>query len=524
MRTTGTYRQGIERYVPSPSEALILLGFYLFCFPQPFFDSQALFGGNDNDAVAGLSTFVVAVVAWVAGVALRSVTNDMRWWLLIGVAVLILIPWLSLNTFQLGLMTQTVYFAILILGLNVVTGLTGQVSLGHGALVGLSAYTTAILMTHWDWSIYPAMVVGVVVTTIVGFALGVPALRLAGPYLAIATLAAAIIFPLVMKLDDFEKYTGTVQGLKIAPDRQPEPPGTIDDALRSNSLSRIPDQREFLREQVADPDTPASVRDRAKQQLDREEGVFAQATWLYYLTVIPAILLLYGYWNLARSRIGRAFVAVRDQDVAATSMGINVALYKVLAFGISAFYAGVTGALLFMAIAFVSPESFDLVNLSINPLAYLVIGGLASTGGSVIGAVGLKWIPEMTGLFAREYTEFDLLQGALVGLLLIVVMTRLPQGIWGMCVAANRLPWATLWARVRSWALAQTFATILPLVVGVLIVILVGVWIGLFWAVMVTGILVVAPRDVWSGAGRLLERLSGRWQRGRNESPQPDVT
>ena len=524
MKPTGSYREGIERYVPSASEALILLGLFLFCFPQPFFDGQALFGGNDNVAVAGLSTFVVAIVAWVAGVALRSYLNDMRCWLVIGAALLVLVPWLSLNTFQLGLMTQTVYFAILIFGLNVVTGLTGQISLGHGALVGLSAYTTAILMTHWDWNVYPAMLVGVFVTTVVGFALGVPALRLAGPYLAIATLAAAIIFPLIMKLDAFEEYSGTVQGLKVGAERQPKPPGIINDWLTSDSLVKIPEQRQFLQEQVDDPETPAPVRQRAREQLKREEGVFSQAVWLYYLTVIPAILGLVGYWNLARSRIGRAFVAVRDQDVAATSMGINVALYKVLSFGISAFYAGVTGALLFMVIGFVSPESFDLVNLSINPLAYLVIGGLASTGGSVVAAIGLKWVPEMTGLFAREYTEFDLLQGALVGLLLIVVMTRLPQGIWGACVAANRLPWVRLWARARGWAASQTVASGAAVGTAVLAVLVVGIWLGLFWAVMLSGVLIVAPRDVWSGPTGLVRRLNVRARRRRNESPVPDVT
>ncbi len=524
MKPTGSYREGIERYVPSASEALILLGLFLFCFPLPFFDGQALFGGNDNAAVAGLSTFVVAIVAWVAGVALRSYMNDMRWWMIIGAAVLVLIPWLSLNTIQLGLMTQTVYFAILILGLNVVTGLTGQISIGHGALVGLSAYTTAILMTHWDWNVYPAMLVGIFVTTAVGFALGVPALRLAGPYLAIATLAAAIIFPLIMKLDSFEEYSGTVQGLKVSADRQPRPPGIINDALTSDSLVKIPEQRQFLQDQVDDPNTPPAVVARAKEQLKREEGVFSQAVWLYYLAVIPAILGIYAYWNLARSRVGRAFVAVRDQDVAATSMGINVPLYKVLAFGISAFYAGVTGALLFMVIGFVSPESFDLVNLSINPLAYLVIGGLASTGGSVIGAIGLKWVPEMTGLFAREYTEFDLLQGALVGLLLIVVMTRLPRGIWGACVAANSHSWAQHWSRVQGWARAQTVASGLAMGAAVLVILVVGFWLGLFWAVMMTGVLAVAPTDVWLGPVSLAQRINLRLRRRRNESPEPDVT
>lgn len=492
MKTTGNYRQGIERFVPSPSEAMLLLALVLF--------SWKLFPSQNNEAIAGLSTLTIVVVAWVAGVALRAGLNDMRWWLLIGFILAMLIPWMAQNTFQLRLMSQVCVFALIIFGLNVVTGYTGQISLGHGALVGISAYTIAVLVHYSGWPLVPAILVGVAVTTVFGFALGIPALRLAGPYLAIATLAAALIFPLVVKLDVFSDYTGGGQG--ISETRVETPPG-ID-----NFLSTTAPPKAYSGESA--------------------QGRFSQEAWIYYLSLGAMVIGLFAVWNLGRSRFGRAFIAVRDGEVAATSMGINVALYKVTAFGISALYAGVAGAMLFIVVAFVAPESFDLLNLSINPLAYMVIGGLATTGGGLVGAFGYVWVPQVILKIATLTTAFDKLQGAMTGLLLIVVMTRLPQGVWGAVVHINRYSWETLGSELLAWARGRSVGFWIVAGIAIVAIVLVGWFIGPVWAVFVAGVVIVAPVDAWISVYEAVQRPF-HWRRrapavSSGESPQPDAT
>ncbi|MCC6382951.1 MAG: branched-chain amino acid ABC transporter permease [Dehalococcoidia bacterium] len=486
MHQTAHYRDGVERFVPSPSEAVLLAALVLFCWK--------LYGGTENDAVAGLSSVVVVVVAWVVGVSLRAALNDMRWWLLLGFLVALIVPWLGANTFQVGVMSQVCVFALLIFGLNVVTGYTGQISLGHGALVGISAYIIAILSSNYGWNVFAAMTVGISVTTAFGFVLGIPALRLAGPYLAIATLAAALIFPPLLKLDTFEDYTGGIQGLH---ETRLSPPGPIESFLKEHAPSDA-------------------------YQNDFQRRKFAEESYLYYISLAAGVVGLVTLWNLGRSRFGRAFVAVRDSEVAATSMGINVPLYKVTAFGISALYAGFAGAAFFLVIAFVAPESFDLVNLSINPLAYLVIGGLATTGGPVVGAFGYMWVPRVINKIATVSGDFDKLQGAMTGLLLIVVMTRLPQGVWGGVRRVNALSWQRLAGDSWAWAFQRSPLFWAGLALAAVVVVLIAQFIGTVWAVFALALLIVAPHDVWSGAGDVLRRLNPGWK--RNASIQADVT
>lgn len=492
MKTTGNYRQGLERFLPSPVEGIGLASLLFFTW--------YLYGGTGNDVFLGLSTFVVVAIAWVLGVAIRAAMNDLRWWLLVLVVLLVMAPWLALNTFQIAVMTEVMVFALLLHGLNVVTGLTGQMSLGHGALVGLSAYTTAILVDHWDWPLLPAMAVAVTLTFAFGFALGIPALRLAGPYLAIATLSAALVFPLLLKLDSVQDYTGGVQGLRLA--KQPNPPGFVADFLQDESIAKMPESKKFASPTV-------QLNERKK---------FAKSTYLYFLCLGTAAVGTFAAWNIGRSRFGRAFVAVRDAEVAATSMGINVSFYKVTAFGISALYAGIAGALLYMVVAFVAPESFDLFNLSINPIAYLVIGGLASPGGAMVGAFGYKWGPEVIKKIARTDADFDKLQGALTGLMLIVVMTRMPQGVWGSLVRVNRFSWVGMAKEAKEWALSRSPAYWAAVGLGVAFVAGIGVWFGTVWSVFAAGILVVAPQDVWTGVFLWLRALSVLG-RGRQSAP-----
>ncbi|MGE5595083.1 MAG: branched-chain amino acid ABC transporter permease [Hyphomicrobiales bacterium] len=491
MRTTGHYRDGIERFVPSPSEALLLVTLVWF--------SIRLYPGSDNTAMLGLSSLVIVIAAWVIGVVLRAATNDMRWWLLLGFLVALIIPVLGQNTFQVRLMAQVCVFALLIYGLNVVTGYTGQISLGHGALVGISAYACAILVTHWSWPVFPAMLVAIAITTIFGFALGVPALRLAGPYLAIATLAAAIVFPLVVKLDTFQDYTGGGQGLQA---EQIKPPGPIEDFLSN----------------IAPDDAYSS---------DSAKARFAHEAYLYYISLAVAVVGVFTVWNLARSRFGRAFIAVRDGEVPATSMGINVALYKVTAFGISAFYAGVSGAMFFLVVAFVAPESFDLLNLSIYPLAYLVIGGLATTGGAVLAAIGYMWVPQVILKVATISSDFDKLQGAMTGLLLIVVMTRLSQGVWGALVQINRLSWEALVAQLDRWARTRNLAFWVTAVAAIIVILAIAEFWGGVWAVFAAGIVLVAPTDAWQAVfGPVARPFVSLWRRfsvSRRDTPAADV-
>lgn len=492
MKMTGNYRQGAERFIPSPAEAVVLAALLFFTW--------YLYGGTGNDVFLGLSTFIVVAVAWVLGVAVRIALNDMRWWLLVFAILLGMAPWLALNTFQIAVMTEVLVFSLLLHGLNVVTGLTGQMSLGHGALVGLSAYAVAILVDHWDWPLLPAMLVAVAITFVFGFALGIPALRLAGPYLAIATVAAALVFPLILKLDDVQDYTGGVHGLRLT--KQPQPPGFIGDFLENESIAKIPEQKKFAPEEV-------QLRERQK---------FAQSAYLYFLCFGVAAVGTFAAWNLQRSRFGRAFIAVRDAEVAATSMGINTALYKVTAFGISALYAGIAGALLYMTVAFVAPESFDLFNLSINPIAYLVIGGLAAPGGAMVGAFGYKWGPEVIKKIARTDTDFDKLQGALTGLMLIVVMTRMPQGVWGSLVRINSFSWRTMTREAKDWTLSRPIAYWVAIALGVAVILGIGAWYGPVWGVFAAGLLVVAPQDVWAGVYMWLRSLAGI---GRRRQPAP---
>ncbi len=493
MKMTGNYRQGLERFVPSPSEAVLLVALVLF--------TAKLYPGTDTSVMLGLSSMVVIIGAWVLGVALRAVTNDMRWWLLLGLVLALLAPYLASNTFQVRLMSQVCVFALIMFGLNVVTGYTGQISLGHGALVGISAYTIAILVHHFGWPLVPAMFVGVVVTTVFGFGLGVPALRLAGPYLAIATLAAAIVFPLVVKLNSVQEYTGGGQGISETTLSAPGAIGT------------------FLSDTAPEKAYPSNS----------QQAKFADASYLFYIALTAAIIGLFTVWNIGRSRFGRAFIAVRDGEVAATSMGINVAMYKVTAFGISALYAGVAGAMLFLVVAFVSPESFDLLNLSINPLAYVVIGGLATTGGAVVGAFGYMWVPQIILKVATISGDFDKLQGAISGLLLVVVMTRLPQGVWGTIVRINRFSWQKLGIELRAWAGSRTVTFWVAVAAAVIAILAIGQFVGAVWAVFAAGLVVVAPPDAWRSVFGVVQKPFGAFRRrtpdlGRNESASADVS
>jgi branched-chain amino acid transport system permease protein len=310
-----------------------------------------------------------------------------------------------LNTFRTFQAAQFGVWLTILLGLNLLTGYSGQISLGHGAFVGIGAYVAAITMTEFGVPVFVAVPVAGLATGALGFALGMPALRLTGPYLAIATLAMMVAFPQIMKLNGINDWTGGNQGIML-------------------DAPRVPGLLESL------------VTDRQ---------------WLYYSCMVPALLLLGMAWNLTRSRIGRALRALRDTEIGAEQMGVNVALYKMTAFGLSAFYAGTGGALYVFSATFISPQTFD-VTLSITMLVMVVLGGLASIPGTVVAAVimtfrnelvdgladfGLLELPGM--LVPGQQQSPDMLRGALYGIMLIVTVMLVPRGIVGLPAALRNI-------------------------------------------------------------------------------------
>jgi branched-chain amino acid transport system permease protein len=243
----------------------------------------------------------------------------------VALAAAVALP-LFVSNFRLFQFTQVGIYAIALLGLNMLTGYNGQISLGHGAFYAVGAYTAAIMIDRWSVP-YPLTIVAAgVVCLVAGFLFGIPALRLEGLYLALATFALALAVPQILKY--FEHWTGGSQGIVLS---KPEAPW---------GLKLSPDQ------------------------------------WLYFFTLAILVALFVLARNLLAGRTGRAIVAIRDNPIAAQAMGVNTALYKSLTFGVSAAYTGVAGALSALVIAFVAPDAFNIF-LSITLLVGIVIGGLA---------------------------------------------------------------------------------------------------------------------------------------------------
>jgi branched-chain amino acid transport system permease protein len=266
------------------------------------------------------------------------------------------------------------------MGLNLLTGFTGQVSIGHGAFFGVGAFTTAILMVDHGWTFEATIPVAAVLSGLVGMLVGFPALRVRGLYLALVTLALAVLFPRLAS-----KYVEGAGGIALLRPRRSEFASLIDG-------------------------------------LDDDQ-------WAYFVCLVIAVVLFVLAWNLVRGRMGRAMVAVRDQEIAATTVGVNLAGTKVGTFALSAAYAGVAGSLSVM---------IDRIADATNPILYLqrsieflvamVIGGAATILGPAVGAFLLVWL--------RRNTE-DLVEGkeilapAIFGAALIAIVYVLPEGVVG---------------------------------------------------------------------------------------------
>src|SRR5215475_3568754 len=315
-----------------------------------------------------------------------------KWlWGLLAAAVLIplLRPLLPdvVSDYRLFLVSTMMIAAIAVLGLNLLTGFNGQISLGHSAFYAVGAYTAAILMDKLDMPYYATLPIAALLSFIVGYLFGLPALKLEGHYLALATFALALSVPQILKYKWLEDLTGGVQGIVL---NKPEVPF---------GLPLTEDQ------------------------------------WLYYYILIVMVALYWAAANILNSRSGRAMMAIRDQNLAAGTMGIDLALYKTVTFGISAAYTGVAGALSASAIAFVAPDSFNFF-LSIKFLIGLVVGGVGSLAGSVVGGIFYVLVDNSAQALSTFVKNdlglpFDLSAYTVFGILLIVLMYLMPMGIVG---------------------------------------------------------------------------------------------
>lgn len=292
--------------------------------------------------------------------------------LLIAIAV----PFMVKNflIFQLTLM---IIYAIAIIGLNLLTGINGQFSLGHGAFYAVGAYTAAIMMDQYGISYLWTLPVAGVLCFVAGFLFGLPALRLEGIYLALATFALAVVTPQLFKLSPVEHWTGGIMGIVIGK-----------------------------------PSAPFGL------PLNDDQ-------WLYFFSLFVAVIAYVCAKNLVASRTGRALMAIRDNPIAARSMGVNTALYKSLAFGLSALYTGIAGALGAIVIQFINPDSFHFA-LSVALLVGLVVGGVGWLPGALFGAAFIVFVPNI----AEELSKG--LSGAAYGVMLIGLMFVMPTGAGGL--------------------------------------------------------------------------------------------
>jgi branched-chain amino acid transport system permease protein len=280
-------------------------------------------------------------------------TATVRAWMGVLAVGLVVFPFL-VGDYLLYLANLVGVLAIGALGLNILTGFTGQISLGHAAFMGVGAYVAAILSTRFGLPFWLAIPAGGVGACLAGMVVGVPSLRIKGLYLAIATLAAQVIFEWIFT--NWTGVTGGIRGLNVPP-------------ARLLGFAFDTDRR------------------------------------VYYLVFAVAAAQTYFASNLFRTRVGRAFIAVRDRDLSAELMGVNLFRTKILAFMISSFYAGIAGGLWVYFTKVVTPENFPL-SLSIQYLTIIIVGGLGSIRGTLFGTVFVTLVPEVLKAATQSLRPF----------------------------------------------------------------------------------------------------------------------
>jgi branched-chain amino acid transport system permease protein len=312
-----------------------------------------------------------------------------RFWYGLLLATLLVAPW-GLSEYWLAQASFVLIFSIAGLGLMLLAGYTGQVSIGHAAFMGVGAYTQAVL-TGAGWPFPLALAAGTLLSAAVGLVVGLPALRVKGIYLGIATLAFGFIVEEV--LARWESVTGGNAGIHL----------------------KAPNLFGF--------------------KLDTAES-------FYYLCLVLCVVITLGVLNLLRSPTGRAFVAIRDSEISAQSMGIHLAWYKGLAFAVSAAIAGVAGALYAHKMGFISPDQFSLIQ-SVDLLLLVVVGGLGFVHGAFLGAIFLITMPQLITL-AKDWLPPAIgqaagLQAVIYGVVLVAFVLFEPMGLYGR------------WLKIRTW-------------------------------------------------------------------------
>jgi branched-chain amino acid transport system permease protein len=307
-----------------------------------------------------------------------------RGWLVVFLVALAFAPALA-TSFWMDVLNRILIAVVAATGLNILTGFTGQISLGNAAFLAVGAYSTAFLAGRLELPFLVVIPLAGLVTAGVGMIFGIPSLRLKGLYLAVATLAAH--FVIEFTASHWDSVTGGVNGISV-----PSP------KLGSFTISG-----------------------------DRH---------LYYLLLPVTALLLFAAKNLFRTKTGKAFVAIRDQDISAEVMGVNVFKYKLLSFGVSSFYVGVAGSLLAYQAQIISPENFP-ITVAIDQLGMIIIGGMGSILGSIFGAVFITLLPELlrvgigalSDTFPRLVDLFAPLKTGLFGLAIVLFLLFEPDGM-----------------------------------------------------------------------------------------------
>jgi branched-chain amino acid transport system permease protein len=285
----------------------------------------------------------------------------------------------TVNDYELGLFAQVALTTVALLGLNLLVGYCGQLSLGHGAFYAIGAYTTAILVTRSGMPHLWTLPIALVISFAVGLVFGIPAVRLRGFSLALVTLALAIALPQLLK--HFEGITGGQLGVNVP---RPAPPGSL-----------------------------------------------TEDQWTYLIAIVVAFAVFLGVRNLVTGRIGLAMVTVRDNEPAAGAMGVPVARTRVVTFAVSAGLTGLAGGLATLVTGYVSPDNFNML-LSVNLVAGIVLGGLGRVWGAVIGAVFLTYLP----LYTTDISQTA--PGIVNGLVIIVFLLLLPDGMAGLASRLTR--------------------------------------------------------------------------------------
>lgn len=309
----------------------------------------------------------------------------------VGLAVLLLyvIPFV-IPSYLVSQFATVLAFGIAIIGLNLVTGFGGAITLGHGAFVALGAYVSSILIVRYGWYPLATIPVAAVVCWVAGLCLGFPALRLQGLYLALGTLVLSITVPPLLKR--FDTLTGGVQGLIVG---NPSPPKWL--------------------------------------PLDDSQ-------WIYFVSLVLALIGYVVARRIVRGALGRALIATRDNMLVAAVMGVSRLNLTTATFAVSSLYAGVAGALYAMIVGFVSPDTFSVM-LSLSLFVAAVVGGVTSLFGAFLGALFIQFVPVWA-------SDIDVaLAGMVYGLSLILILLIVPDGLGGFCQRASEWVKAMLYGR-----------------------------------------------------------------------------